>query len=1035
MNRIITNSDLANVDYTDLLAKILKVLKEQQIFTISKDNQRLRIDVNQVVNEVIKLNPANPLGSEKSVRAATLNFSSHSQDTFITQIKEITGYIQQHLTTAIQKNPTNQLINRFQFIQQLLTDLQTFKGEYKKDEKNQTILDFTYPFLPAKNLQKQRLTVKRNENSPNKQLLKAHKVKISVDKPRDFSATLLTGINNHLDVNFADINSQDREELEDIIDSLEKNSNSDIYSLQNLVNQETLGKLKKLAKIKYLEFLLENIDDNASEDNRRGKIYLQDLIRRLYLLEDYINDSNKADGEYGVNYAGKSVNYQSMFSRSEAYDILPIIPNIEGFLGETEDPGKEKIEFTFGLKLKFNGKVQAYGGRTVFDYNLNILNPDSKEHQQAVGNESEKSNFAYKVLKIAFLYYFIFTSHQDPQAENYDPKMELEYNPIEKFEKDVLPILKGSDDEAKKQLFRTWIAGFKKLNIREKIKTLKKVLTNLIKRKTVFSSREYPIHISVKNSILENDIDTINERETIFKAVLRKNFKECLKYINIGNATTQTNLLITLSGNINISEIHFLKTEDKETFDMEYDISPFVKVLPAIFLGWEDKRCQDFYNKNLKHRKLLIFPHRLETPKLEPHQEIIYKITYSLLAYICLHVILEKQTKLETKIFIPLLRIHLKQKTDNDVIIEKFIVHLTKVLSHLFNDGYRSNDQGIVITDSQKQINFKILNVLSSLYSVVPKKFIFSSNNKFAFKELDKIAIIIVSSRESDSIWGINEKKSNLMGEILTLQMEAKSVRFQLLKTFSENFDDHEKMFEYPTIIVDNVNKLYQKGYRHFIYIAKVPYSSTLHITQTVKDEELFFMSKNVITAFIKNKPDIKIYPMFFEKYYVVKIKDEITSTSKNNEKPTSLYIQDTLELTNLVEDRTSNKQSVIFFNLFNGLQVANDVNYHGVMSYATLLNMYDGILDDKDIRKGLIYDDNNDNQLKNEILQCLTLFHFSRYEKSGTIQLKLDPYENLIGNESVSQAALFPHSRNKGNFNSLAFLTHIKEILNKPKS
>lgn len=1033
MNRIITNSDLANVDYTDLLAKILKVLKEQQIFTISKDNQRLRIDVNQVVNEVIKLNPANPLGSEKSVRAATLNFSSHSQDTFITQIKEITGYIQQHLTTAIQKNPANQLINRFEFIQQLLTDLQTFKGEYKKDEKNQTILDFTYPFLPAKNLQKQRLTVKRNENSPNKQLLKAHKVKISVDKPRDFSATLLTGINNHLDVNFADINSQDREELEDIIDSLEKNSNSDIDTLQNLVNQETLGKLKKLTKIKYLEFLLENIDDNASEDNRRGKIYLQDLIRRLYLLEEYINDSSKADGDYEVNYAGTSVNYQSIFSRSEAYDILPIIPNIEGFLGETEDTSKEKIEFTFGLKLKFDGKVQTDGGKSVFDYNLNILNPESKEHKEAVGNESEKSNFASKVLKIAFLYYFIFASRQDPTAADYDPQKELEYNPREKFEKDVLPILRSSDDEAKKQLFRTWIAGFKKLNIREKIKTLKKVLTNLIKRKTVFSSREYPIHISVKNSILENDIDTINERETIFKAVLRKNFKECLKYINIGNATTQTNLLITLSGNINISEIHFLKTEDKETFDMEYDISPFVKVLPAIFLGWEDKRCQDFYNKNLKHRKLLIFPHRLETPKLEPHQEIIYKITYSLLAYICLHVILEKQTKLETKIFIPLLRIHLKQKTDNDVIIEKFIVHLTKVLSHLFNDGYRSNEQGIIITDSQKQINFKIPNVLSSLYSVVPKIFKFLPTDKFAFQELDKLAIIVVSSRESDSKWGINEKKSNLMGEILTLQMEAKSVRFQLLKTFSENFDDHEKMFEYPTIIVDNVNKLYQKGYRHFIYIAKVPYSSTLHITQTVKDEELFFMSKNVITAFIKNKPDIKIYPMFFEKYYVVKIKDEITSTSKNNEKPTSLYIQDTLELTNLVEDRTSNKQSVIFFNLFNGLQVANDVNYHGVMSYATLLNMYDGILDDKDIRKGLIYDDNNDNQLKNEILQCLTLFHFSRYEKSRDIQLKLDPYENLIGDESVSQVALFPHIRNRGNFNSLAFLTHIKEILNKP--
>lgn len=1019
MNKIAINPDLANVDYTDLLNKILQVIKEKQIFTVSPDNNRVLININQVVNEVIKLNPANPLANERSIRAATLNFSANSQDLFIERIKEIVQCIQENLTIAIRKNPENQSINRFQFIQQLLTDLYTFQGKYNKDEKTkETLLDFTYQFLPVKNIQQQRLTVKRNENTPNRLLLKGHKVKIVVDKPRDFASTVLTGINNYINTNFADINSQNREELEDIIDNLKKNPNSDIYTLQNLVNQETLGKLKKITKIKYLEFLLENIDENACEDNFKAKIYLQDLIRRLYLLEEYINDTSKADGEYEVNYAGTSVNYQSMFSRSESYDILPIIPNIEGYLGETEDPGKEKIEFTFGLKLKFDGKVQAYGGKTVFDYNLNILNPDSKEHKEAIANESEKSGLAYKVLKIALLYYFIFASRQNPTAVDYDAQKELEYDPLVKLN-DILSTLKGNNEEAKKKLFINLHKGFNEYQTQKKINILKKVLRNLIKRETPFPTRNYPVHISVKNSILENDIDSINERETIFKAVLRKNFKDCLKYIQVGNATTQTNLLITLSGNINISEIHFLETEDKETFNMEYNIPPGIKILPAIFLGMEDRKSQDFYKKHLQHRKLLVFPHRLETPKLESHQQTIYKITYSLLAYICLHVILENQTK----IFIPLLRIHLYQKTD-DVIIEKFIVSLTKVLSHLFNDGYRSNEQGIIITDSQKQIGFKIPNVLNSLYSVVPKKFQFLPTDKFAFKELDKLAIIVVSSRESDSKWGMKEKKSNLMGEIITLEIEEKSVRFQLFKTFSENFDDHEKMFEYPTVIVDNVNKLYQKGYQHFIYIAKVPYSSTLHITQTVKDEELFFMSKNVITALIKDKPEIKIYPMFFEKYYVVKMKNKITSAS--------LYIQDTLELTNVAEDR--NKQSVIFFNLFNGLQVANDVNYHGVMSYATLLNMYDGILDDKDIRRGLVYDDNNDNQLKNEILQCLTLFHFSRYEKSGAIQLKLDPYQNLIGDESVSQAALFPHSRNQGNFNSLAFLTHIKEILNKPQ-
>ncbi|MFM7372217.1 MAG: hypothetical protein ACKO2Z_31415, partial [Sphaerospermopsis kisseleviana] len=86
---------------------------------------------------------------------------------------------------------------------------------------------------------------------------------------------------------------------------------------------------------------------------------------------------------------------------------------------------------------------------------------------------------------------------------------------------------------------------------------MKTSFTQLIQHKTPFPVRHYPVHISVKNSILENDIDTINERQTIFKEALRRNFKDCLKYINLGDATTQDNLLITLPGNISISELHF----------------------------------------------------------------------------------------------------------------------------------------------------------------------------------------------------------------------------------------------------------------------------------------------------------------------------------------------------------------------------------------------------------------------------------------------------------------------------------------------
>jgi hypothetical protein len=262
-----------------------------------------------------------------------------------------------------------------------------------------------------------------------------------------------------------------------------------------------------------------------------------------------------------------------------------------------------------------------------------------------------------------------------------------------------------------------------------------------------------------------------------------------------------------------------------------------------------------------------------------------------------------------------------------------------------------------------------------------------------------------------------------LQGEIVgAIRQKDGSVRLQLLKTFSETYE-HEQMFKEPTVVRDEIGKVYKMGFRHFLYIAKAPYSSTLHMTQ--KEDALFFMSKDVIRYFKENYNDIKIYPMFFDKYYAVKLSERLGVNS--------LYIQDTLELTALVKDPS--KRSVVFFNLFNGLVVGREAerNYRGVISYATLLNIYKDILDDRHIYQGLI----DDTQLKNDLLQYLTLFHFSRYEKesgkNARISFKLDPYENLIGDESVGKLSLYKHMGGVAEFNALAFLTKVKEVLNTP--
>jgi hypothetical protein len=90
-------------------------------------------------------------------------------------------------------------------------------------------------------------------------------------------------------------------------------------------------------------------------------------------------------------------------------------------------------------------------------------------------------------------------------------------------------------------------------------------------------------------------------------------------------------------------------------------------------------------------------------------------------------------------------------------------------------------------------------------------------------------------------------------------------------------------------------------------------------------------------------------------------------------------------------------------------------------------LNIYSEVLDDRSIRQGLIYD----GSLKQDILRYLTLFHFFRLERTQREpKLKLDPYEHIIGDESLRKNAVFYHMDGRSYFNNLAFLTEVDSIL-----
>ncbi len=157
---------------------------------------------------------------------------------------------------------------------------------------------------------------------------------------------------------------------------------------------------------------------------------------------------------------------------------------------------------------------------------------------------------------------------------------------------------------------------------------------------------------------------------------------------------------------------------------------------------------------------------------------------------------------------------------------------------------------------------------------------------------------------------------------------------------------------------------------------------------------------------------------------YVVKINGKVEE---------SLYVDETSELRSLLND--PNRSAVPFFNLLNGKVVNQESFYNGVVSYATLINVYEDPIYDQDIRNHLL-DGSQPGSFKKDILTFLMLLHFSRYERDQqTISFKLDPYENIIGFDSVGTLGIIEHMIAGTRFNMLAFLTEVRSVLNRQYS
>jgi hypothetical protein len=1014
------DNNLPNVEYEALLKELLAVLKRHtDLFQVN--DTVLRIQAESVALEVTNKLKNTPLADvrpfiySRGVTHVTANFlDGEAFNKFRILIERLQEQLSSHLKTALAT--TFPAKNIEQYIRGLVSDPQFFVGDPSA---------LHYPFTNMMDLKKRRLHLQALQKpSQSDTRFLGHKLTIAVREMDVFEQRLVDALCNQLEMIDDPPSRTEIERIRTVLQQRLQDENSEQGILKRVLRKESLGRLQKEAKIRYLEYLADAMSKKkpASE---KGLFLLQTLARRLRMLEDFLH-ADKRDEDYQVSYLDHSVNYRPLFSRAEVLDLLPIFSDVEGTLGETFNKDKGEQKFVLGIKLKLNGRFRTY--QSVFEYYLKLLDPLSDEHKERKDNKNiHRQFFIEKVLKLALLYYFVFKNMDNPT-----------YNPAQDVEAELLRYLRGNDSDAQaasqKQKRLSWLTtGLSGSQYRNNLETLRTCLRDFVKSAgSEFELWPSQLYLSVSADILDLDEDRMRIEKKFFRSdALQEKGMGVLKYITIEDASAAGNSLCSVPISMTFEPMHYYNSsqEAEEQFAMEYNIRSFA-FLPVIYPPNKNENlalCRQHYQR-YNHIELSYAP---TLPYTGPALLFIYHFTYLLLNYLCLKMISNHALSGlggKQRLFLPLLRIHLRAKAtqkEEKHGEEEFLHALSKTLAHLLcEQDALANAQGLHIdvlrNPQDRQNKSKLPNALSSLYSVLPKVFTLP-----APPQLDHLAVIVVSSRKCDAHKDSPLHLSDIYGEVIGIRRygETKRVQVVTLGTFSAN-ETSDNMYRTPTVLQDQAKKCYERGYKHILYVAQAPYSSSLHLTSAETAEEQFFMSKSIIQSLKGGLSDLHIYPVYCDKFYVVKINGKIIE---------SLYVDDTSELRSLHND--PNRSSVVFFNLLNGIIIGKDPMqrlYNGVVSYATLINVYDDPIYDQDIRNDLL-DNSKPGSLKKDILDFLMLLHFARYERNVTnISFKLDPYDNIIGSDSVGTLSTTDHMEPGVNFNMLSFLTEVRSVLNR---
>lgn len=921
---------------------------------------------------------------------------------------------------------------------ELLARIVKTSDNMDNNNKN-NIFSITNQYPPFQNKSGALQPVSTGDNKSGEKLFRAHLCKLQMIAGNQVHDQLQEAVSNcYLSLVHADEQIEDKEpalaeinrQIKILFDDHDKPA---MIGLRDLLDKETSGLVRREIGIVYLEYLLDNAKKQSIPSAE-----LERIITNIRWIESYIHDPSRSNSDCMYQVTDEHhYDLRELLGNADAFTSLPVIGLVDGSLEERSSDNQRV--FVFGIRFKANNPVMApdrdfsdlKSGSSVYCRHLEkaikVLEL-AKQFNTAQGDGSvdyTQLRLIGRSIKTVFLYYMVFSGRSDKLDNWQDIAQRLHAREADALDK--LLALANTMLKAESTIIAKIIAPA--------VATLKKVLSE----KTACSQTNFKRCILLEKELLNDDLFEASEGNIFIKELYKSArqdmnpLKKCLRYVRIvPEQNVPPDALYSIGFYLFFQDTFFHADRTKKRAINVHTPAQTWQFLPVLVQPQMTKPNQSdiYHNPLLKTAGLVVqLMPNIKPDKSNSFEFFIYQVTAAVVLLLGLSALCQKLS-VGRQLAIPLLRLH---KGDESDPIEKYLKAVVAAVTFLLNEKYTAGMQGIQLIDfkgAQRDLGYRVTNARSSLYAFLPKIFT-AANVAPAF---DKLAIVIVTQRVASKQRHQDDNDSlvNLFGRVAMLErLDDNTIQLsQNFLTFADNLYQQE-IHSQPKLLIDIVHDLYDRyGVRDILYIAKAPFTSNLNLTQKNPQQELYFLSEQVLQQMRQHRADLNIYPAFCDKYPA-----RMFSGANLN----AVYIDDVPSIQKHVQmDRDKESQIVTFLNIANGIKVkgkeAEKNFFNNVMSYATLDNLYtDRTLQSRILERLIAPDEMAPRQT---LIDFICLLHAAAYEKFDKneltqLTLKLNPYQDILEDNNVNRLNTFSAFPNgKPDFNLFAFMTKIQRII-----